>query len=126
MQARRALLPLLALLLAGGAAVLARNWLEEQRQTSMVAHRPEAPSLAVLVAASELHTGQFLQLDLVRWQDWPNVAVPDTYLVRGRAQQDEVAGAVAREDIAVGQPIARGRIVKPGDRGFLAAVLEPG
>jgi pilus assembly protein CpaB len=33
---------------------------------------------------------------------------------------------VVRRRIAAGEPITDGLVVKPGDRGFLAAVLEPG
>jgi pilus assembly protein CpaB len=35
-------------------------------------------------------------------------------------------GAVVRKRIATGEPITDGAVVKPGERGFLAAVLEPG
>jgi pilus assembly protein CpaB len=35
-------------------------------------------------------------------------------------------GAVVRKRIAAGEPIIDGAVVKPGERGFLAAVLEPG
>jgi pilus assembly protein CpaB len=38
----------------------------------------------------------------------------------------EVVGAVARRRIDPGQPIYRDSVVKPGDSGFLAAVLKPG
>jgi pilus assembly protein CpaB len=37
-----------------------------------------------------------------------------------------VAGAVLRRPSAEGEPITYGNIVKPGERGFLAAVLDPG
>jgi pilus assembly protein CpaB len=35
-------------------------------------------------------------------------------------------GAVVRRPLAIGEPIVDGNLVKPGDRGFLAAVLDPG
>jgi pilus assembly protein CpaB len=35
-------------------------------------------------------------------------------------------GAVVRKRIATGEPLTDGAVVKPGERGFLAAVLEPG
>ena len=35
-------------------------------------------------------------------------------------------GAVVRQRIAIGEPLTDGAVVKPGERGFLAAVLEPG
>ena len=37
-----------------------------------------------------------------------------------------MVGAVVRSYIAAGEPITDGAVVKPGDRGFLAAVLNPG
>ena len=37
-----------------------------------------------------------------------------------------MVGAVVRSRIAVGEPVTDGAVVKPGDRGFLAAVLNPG
>jgi pilus assembly protein CpaB len=42
-----------------------------------------------------------------------------------RSDQDMI-GAVVRKRIAAGEPIIDGAVVKPGERGFLAAVLEPG
>jgi pilus assembly protein CpaB len=127
MLLRRLLLPAVALLLAGGAAMFARDWLEEQR-------RPVAPEAAapmvrlkqVLVAAEDLHVGRFLGPDTLRWQDWPDVSLPSTYIVEGTGTMEDLAGAVVRLDVAAGQPITRAAIVKPGDRGFLAAVLDPG
>jgi pilus assembly protein CpaB len=62
----------------------------------------------------------------MRWQEWPDVAVPDTYLVRGQNDEAELVGAVVRRPIAMGQPINAASVVKPGERGFLAAVLDPG
>ena len=62
----------------------------------------------------------------MRWQDWPDVAVPETYLVRGQGDETQFVGAVVRRPLTVGQPLSAGSVVKPGERGFLAAVLEPG
>ena len=41
---------------------------------------------------------------------------------------DEAAlvGAVVRRPLGEGQPLTLASVVKPGERGFLAAVLEPG
>jgi pilus assembly protein CpaB len=123
---RRLILPLVALLLAGTATFGVRAWLD-QRERSPVATAP-APEQrkAVLVAATELATGSFIQPDSMRWQDWPDVTVPDSYLVRGQGDETQLVGAVVRRPIGAGQPLAAGSVVKPGERGFLAAVLEPG
>jgi pilus assembly protein CpaB len=39
---------------------------------------------------------------------------------------EEVTGAVARARLPAGEPLLRGTVVKPGESGFLAAVLAPG
>ena len=123
---RRLLLPLVALLVAGTATFAARAWLE-RRDSLAVAAAPE-PVLrkAVLVAAADLAVGSFVLPDSMRWQDWPDVAVPETYLVRGQGDETQFVGAVVRRPLTVGQPLSAGSVVKPGERGFLAAVLEPG
>ncbi len=38
----------------------------------------------------------------------------------------DFVGAVVRSQVMPGEPITDGRIVRPGERGFLAAVLQPG
>mgnify|MGYP005847038071 CR=1 FL=1 len=126
MSARRIVLPVIALALAGGAALLARSWLESQRRAVETVAEAPRPSKAVLVAVRDLHTGEFVQPDLFRWQEWPDVATPDGYLVEGAADPASLAGAVVRREIAAGQPVTGALLVKPGERGFLAAVLEPG
>lgn len=124
---RRALLPLVALLMAGMSTFAVRTWLEAQRKpaTTMATKEPERHK-AVLVAASELPVGAFIQPDSVRWQDWPDVATPESYLVQGASDIADLTGAVVRRVIGIGQPVTMGSVVKPGERGFLAAVLEPG
>jgi pilus assembly protein CpaB len=123
---RRVVLPLVALVLAGVSTFAVRGWLESQKRT--VAAAPTVPEQrkAVLVAAADLPIGAFVQAESVRWQDWPDVATPESYLVRGTSDEAELAGAVVRRPIAAGQPVTVGSVVKPGERGFLAAVIEPG
>jgi pilus assembly protein CpaB len=125
---RRLILPLTALLLASASTVAVRTWLDSPRRTptSEAAPLPSTPKKAVLVAAQDLPVGTFVDPDKVRWQDWPDVATPDAYLIRGKNEAADLAGAVLRRPIAAGDPLTMGSLVKPGDRGFLAAVLEPG
>lgn len=123
---RRLLLPLVALLLAGTATFAVRAWLE--RDLPAIATAAPAPDQlkAVLVAGADLAVGSFVQPDSLRWQDWPDVAVPESYLVRGQADEAQFVGAVVRQSLTVGQPLTATSVVKPGERGFLAAVLDPG
>lgn len=124
---RRVLLPLVALVMAGISTFAVRTWLEARRQPAavMAAKEPERHK-AVLVAAKDLTVGTFIQPESLRWQDWPDVATPETYLVQGKHDEAELTGAVVRRIVGVGQPIAMDSVVKPGERGFLAAVLDPG
>src|SRR6478609_7680046 len=103
---RRIVLPLLALLLAGTSTFAIRTWLEERRQAPAALAQP-APEQrkGVLVAARNLDVGMFVQPDALRWQDWPDVATPESYLVRGRDDEATPVGAVVRRPLAVGQPL---------------------
>lgn len=125
---RRLLLPVLALAFAAGSTFLARDWLDRRPQArpAQAAAVAKPKTKAVLVAAKPLGVGEFLQPAGVRWQPWPDVALPETYLVEGKRTVEEVTGAVLRRSVAAGEPIIEGNVVQPGDRGFLAAVLEPG
>lgn len=124
---RRVVLPLVALLLAGAATFVARGWLEREQRAGPVAE-PAQPQIAkaVLVAAADLAVGSFVQADSLRWQDWPDVSLPDSYYIRGQTDEQALVGAVVRQPLAVGEPLTPAAVVKPGERGFLAAVLEPG
>ena len=85
----------------------------------------------VLVAAADLPAGMLLQDKHLRWQLWPTDAVPETYVLKPKNQDGHgpiqgLIGSVVRKGITNGEPVSHGRILKPGERGFLAAVLRPG
>jgi pilus assembly protein CpaB len=115
-----------AAVLAVGTAVLVQNWLEAERAAMKPAAVKPAPTTRVLVAKSNIAIGQFVSPDNVKWIDWPNGGVQASYLVEGKQQVADIAGSVVRYAISAGEPITTGKIVSPGDRGFLAAVLQPG
>jgi pilus assembly protein CpaB len=48
------------------------------------------------------------------------------YYVEGQPDAKNLVGTVVRYTIAAGQPVTRGSLVGPQDRGFLAAALGPG
>lgn len=116
-----------AIVLAIGTALLVQNWLDSQRAAiSKPQAAKVAPPVRVLVAKSDIGIGQFITPDNVKWIDWPAGGVQPTFMVEGKRQVSDVAGSVVRYAIAAGEPITDARIVSPGDRGFLAAVLQPG
>jgi pilus assembly protein CpaB len=126
MDLRRIIVLLIALVAAGGTAMYARSWIESQQTVPVVAPAPEEKTHEVLVADSDLAAGTFIKPQHLRWQRWPTDDVPDSYVLNGVRSDEEMIGAVVRKRIAAGEPITDGAVVKPGDRGFLAAVLEPG
>ncbi|MEM8947839.1 MAG: Flp pilus assembly protein CpaB [Pseudomonadota bacterium] len=129
MGPRRILVLMLALVVAGVTAVYARSWIsDQQRPVNIIqaAAPVEEESSEVLVAELDIPAGRFIKPQDVRWQRWPGDDIPDNYVVRGSETKDMVVGAVVRRGLSAGQPITDGSVVKPGDRGFLAAVLSPG
>lgn len=128
MSARSIMLIAAALLLVIGTVFVARAWLDSQRQVAAPAPEPKkAESVRVLVAEVTLPAGTFLKEEHLRWQPWPSdTQIPESYLVKKTTQTVDLFGAVIRRGISAGDPITRGRIIKPGERGFMAAVLLPG
>lgn len=126
MNARTLILAVAALLVTAGTVFFVRAWMDSQRQVA--APTPEKPAQTeVLVAAIDVPTGQFLNEKHVRWQVWPEGSVQASYYVKheGGVPKD-LFGAVLRRGISAGEPFTEGRVVRPGERGFLAAVLRPG
>ncbi len=128
MRARTLLLLFLAVILAGGTALLARNWLA---QTKVAIDQPPivvaTPAKSVLVARADIRRGQILRPEDAVWQIWPEGGLDKNYIVLGGPRTPEsFSGWVANNPIAGGEPITERKIIAPGNRGFLAAVLRPG
>lgn len=128
MRVRTIVLFALALVLAAGTALFARSWLNQhaaQVRAAAPAVQP-SPQKAVLVARKAIGRGQLLKPADFAWQRWPAGPLDPAYIVIGTRKAGSLAGWVAREPFAPGEPITTAKIVAPGDRGFLAAVLRPG
>lgn len=128
---RRLLILLLIAIVAGGSTVLSlRGWIEGQRADyAAAAQRPQSDTNTneVLVANSGLPAGLLVKRSHLRWQAWPKDAVAESYIVRNRGVKiADFEGTVVRAGIASGEPLTIERVVKPGERGFLAVVLSPG
>jgi pilus assembly protein CpaB len=131
MNSKRVVFLLLAVIVAGTTAFLARAWLQGERAAILAqagVHReaPAMPTAQVLVAKTAVHLGQIVKPDMLRWQPWPQNGLAPTYIVEGKRKMDDFVGSVARSPIAAGEPISESKLVLSGTRGFMAAVLKPG
>jgi len=128
MSVKNIILIAAALLITAGTTFVARSWLAAQRAqpVAIAQQAPEPQGIKVLVAKVTLPTGVFIQEDQLRWQVWPDDNIPDAYLTEDEIQPEDLFGAVVRRGLTAGEPLTPTRVIRPGDRGFLAAVLRPG
>jgi pilus assembly protein CpaB len=125
MDAKRLALLIGALLMAGISAFMARSMFAgasaPQAEAAQVATGPE-----ILVATRALPIGTIIDPDSFRYAPWPKDLIDSAYYIKGQNEPQSLPGTVVRYAITAGQPITQGSLVKPGDRGFLAAALGPG
>lgn len=135
MKARFAILLLLNILLVVGVVVFLGMGKSPPAPVQGTATAPPIDdSVDVLIAANPLPPGTLIQPADVVWQKWPKENLTDTFTSKARdmpveqatALLNSVAGSVVRLGIGKGQPIVTGAIIKPGEKGFLAAILAPG
>ncbi|HUK60166.1 MAG TPA: Flp pilus assembly protein CpaB [Stellaceae bacterium] len=124
MSFRRLLFVLIALCVSGGTVLLGRAWLTPKEPVQAPVVVDQGPH--VLVAQANLSAGQFVRPENLRWQAWPADGVAASYIVEGKGRIEDYVGAVVRSAVAEGEPVTDTRLVRPGDRGFMAAVLTPG
>jgi pilus assembly protein CpaB len=117
-----------ALMIAAVTAVMAKNMFTGASAPQAVAAPVVPAGPEVLVATRVLPVGTIVDAEAFRYQPWPEGLVQDAYYVRGRPHADpsSLIGTVVRTEISAGQPVTRGALIRPGERGFLAAALAPG
>ena len=115
----------------------AKNRMQTEIQQTQKVVPPTIPTARVLVAKKDLIVGTFVKREDLHWQLWPEESITPAYvtdskiLEAGRTDEkkvtiDDFIGGVVRMPIAGGQPMVKGLVSKAGERGFLAAVLQPG
>ncbi|MFC3394421.1 Flp pilus assembly protein CpaB [Brenneria rubrifaciens] len=115
-----------ALILAGIVALMVRSHLSSPppapQQVAVKAPEP----VAVLVAAKDLHPGDFLDASSLRWQVTEEPVSRTFNFIRGKDSQTLLLGATLRETVTEGAPLTSNVVVKPNEPGFVAAVLRKG
>ncbi|MEO6218742.1 MAG: Flp pilus assembly protein CpaB [Sphingomonas sp.] len=125
MDSRKIILLVGALIVAAITAFMARSLIVGAPTPQAVAAAPvDGPE--VLVATRALPVGTILDATALKFQPWPKELVDNAYYIKSATNLQSLQGTVVRNAITAGQPITQGALVKPGDRGFLAAALGPG
>jgi pilus assembly protein CpaB len=128
MDAKKVILLIVALIVAGGTAFMAKSMFSSaaapQTQAAAIPQKVDGPE--ILVATRALPVGTIIEADSFRYQPWPKDLIENAYYLKGEADPTSLTGTVVRSPVTAGQPVTKGALVKPGDRGFLAAALGPG
>jgi pilus assembly protein CpaB len=128
MDSRKIILLVGALIVAAITAFMARSLISGSSAPRASAQMA-APVVGteVLVATKTLPVGTILDATSFKYQPWPEQMVGGAYFVKKDGFDiKSLQGTVVRTVITAGQPLTQGSLVKPGDRGFLAAALTPG
>jgi len=138
----RAIVIVIAVVIIGFTLMSVRDYFTREPVVE-AAKETEAPR--IMVAKRNLVSGAFIQsAEDLEWQPAPiieskpaeaakdgqqqaEVEVPsNNYQYEGKVRIEEFNGAVVRRTIHAGEPIVPTMLMKPGEGGFMSAVLEPG
>ena len=128
MDVKKLVLLIGALVVAAVTAVLAKNMFAGASAPTAAA-KPVVPAgPEVLVATRALPVGTIIDAEALRFQIWPKGLVQPAYYLKGQPGTNpaDLIGTVVRNEVTAGQPLTQGALIRPGDRGFLAAALGPG
>ncbi len=129
MDRKKVILLMAALFVAAITAFMARSMFTGAAAPQAAAIAKVETGPQVLVATRALPVGTIMTAEAFRYQPWPEELVEQAYFIKDdetSTPMEQLVGTVVRNAVTAGQPITQGSLVKPGDRGFLAAALGPG
>jgi len=100
-------------------------WVSTRHPASAETARHAAPAV-VLVAAHALQPGALLKPDDLTGKKLDHAELLPGASADTPANRRDLVGAMVRRTLAVGDVIQPRDVMRPGDHGFLAAVLSPG
>ena len=119
-----AVLLLLALLIAGLIQVaLSARRAEAAPAASLAA---PVPALALITVAASLPPGHIIRAADLAELAWPQTSPPPAAIVAGSADAQALLGGVTRRALAAGELLQPAAVIRPGERGFLSALVMPG
>src|SRR3954463_7246412 len=113
-----------------GAGVIAALLAGRSEKPAPVAQQaaPKVDTVDVLVAKSDIGTGQTVSPSELQWQAWPTSAATGNFIRRKDQPQavEDLNGQVARVPFVAGEPIREAKLVNAKGSGFMAAILPSG
>lgn len=127
MDFKKVVLLLGALMVAAVTAIMAKNMFAGAG-AQQAAAAPVEQGPKVLVARKPLPVGTIIDATSIGYKPWPKDSLQPSFYLQGSPDTDpsKMLGTVVRYPVTAGQPLTRGSLVGPKDRGFLAAALGPG
>lgn len=124
MSAARIIILAVAIVAGLGAALLIGR--PPKVSPSVTKYEP-APTVEVLVAATNVPLGNKLAASDLKWIAWPLASLPEGVIRKQDAPEGEVEfiGQIARAPLFGSEPIRREKLLK-ADSGFLSAILPQG
>ncbi|SKA21833.1 Flp pilus assembly protein CpaB [Consotaella salsifontis] len=120
----------IALLAAGGAALIALNMTSSNTGDPVViTAAPAEPPIKlteVLVTSKDMPMGSTVD-GMLAWQKWPEDGVSPDFILKSKRPDaiDELKGAVARQSFFASEPVRESKLIKT-DHGFMSAILPSG
>ena len=114
-------------LAAGGIAALLAGRSEKPAPVKQQA-APSIASVDVLVAKSDIGTGQTVSPGDLNWQPWPMSAATGNFIRRSERPDaiEKLSGEIARVPFVAGEPIREAKLINAKGSGFMAAILPSG
>ena len=123
----------IALVTAGGTALLVKGFLETERaaevEIPIIEETLPQSETFVLMTENELLPGEEIARGDLSLQPWPEEMVKDEFVVSDTTDSSvtkEFVGTIARIRIPTGVPLRRSMVFTRSDAGFLTGILSPG
>src|SRR6202522_40781 len=123
----RIALLIFALVAGGAAAWVAFLVRSEPASVTTVIQETTPPVQDVLVATTDLGSGETLIKESMRWQSWPESSLNSAYITRSARPDapETLANSYVRNRMSSGEPIRDANLL-PATGGFLSTLLSSG
>lgn len=101
-------------------------WISLQPPAAAAGQAAVVPQEAVLVAGRDLQAGTLLKPDDIGVVQMPRGKVPENASLDSQDARHQMIGSMVRRSLGAGETLLAADLLRPGDHGFLAAVLGAG